>query len=245
MRTQVPALTLNNGTTVLVRDLIVWSNATDQVYLVVALYDDGTADLLYLPCHDGASKLFAGTHLLYSPVRLATEAEVKAAPRPFADYKPRVMELVEPRPEAESFAALTNDLFAPFSNLFVGLLDLFDLDLDDFTDVPFTVDENQAPPPVSRAERAAALIHQTQGRIFGAKVKTRSGAERTFNAKITADSFNEHDERNGLVTVFENNADANLFGRGGYRTIALEGVRSLRIDGVTYDLDAEYGALPA
>ena len=100
---------------------------------------------------------------------------------------------------------------------------------------------DSAPQP-TRAERAAQLIHQSQGRIFGAVVATRAGHDRAFNGKVTADSFNEHDEENGLVTIYEMNALHS--GRGAYRSIALEGVRSLRIDGVTYDLDAEYGPLP-
>lgn len=101
-------------------------------------------------------------------------------------------------------------------------LDLFDM-YEDAYDGP------------TRAERAAELIHKTQGRIFGATVLTRSGTLREFNAKTVTDSFENTDETN-LVVVRENNAK-------GYRSIALEGVKQLRIDGETYDLDAEFGVL--
>lgn len=91
---------------------------------------------------------------------------------------------------------------------------------------------------VTREDRAAEIIHRTQGRIFGAVVRTRSGDLRTFNAKLTPDSFNAYDQQHGQVTVIEINALK--AGRGKYRTIALEGVKSVTVDGLTYDLDHEF-----
>jgi hypothetical protein len=68
-------------------------------------------------------------------------------------------------------------------------------------------------------------IHNS-GSIFGATVETRSGETREFNAKtLPGDTFSERDEQHDLVTVWDNNAND---GRGGYRSIALEGVREIR-----------------
>ena len=55
-----------------------------------------------------------------------------------------------------------------------------------------------------------------------------------------ADSFGEKDQRNGQVTVIDLRAPEST---PKFRTISLEGVKSLRIDGVEYDLDAMFGPL--
>lgn len=96
--------------------------------------------------------------------------------------------------------------------------------------------------PTNRTELAAQILRQSAGRIFGATVRKRDGTIREFNARTCADSFNEKNVRNGQVLVIdvkkiEQADDPQSLARA-YRTIALEGVKSLRVDGKVYDFDA-------
>lgn len=93
-----------------------------------------------------------------------------------------------------------------------------------------------------RVTTATELIRSTQGRVFGAKVTSRtSGEERTFNCKTCVDSFKaENLAKNNMVVIEVNatnaarraNPDAPLQ----FRTIALENVLSLRVNGADFDL---------
>lgn len=96
--------------------------------------------------------------------------------------------------------------------------------------------------PTNRTSLAEQILRQSAGRIFGATVRKRDGSIREFNARTYGDSFNEKNRRNGQVTVIdvqkiENAQDPEQLARA-YRTVALEGVISLRVDGKVYEFDA-------
>lgn len=66
------------------------------------------------------------------------------------------------------------------------------------------------------------------GVFFGATVKRRrNGEPKDWNAKSIADTFNDRDQENDLMTVFDAKA-------GHPKSIALEGVQQIRCYGETF-----------
>lgn len=86
---------------------------------------------------------------------------------------------------------------------------------------------------VSPRQSPLSVIANTGGRVFGAVVTKRNGKERTFNAKITKDSFSIEALKMNCVLVQDINATRKA-GDTEYRMIALEGVQSITDQGKTY-----------
>jgi hypothetical protein len=78
-------------------------------------------------------------------------------------------------------------------------------------------------------------ILATKGTIFAATVVKRDGTIREFNARTYVDTGGDRDTTHNMLTVIEvKNARE---GTGIYRTIALEGVKSIRANGTTISFE--------
>ena len=90
-------------------------------------------------------------------------------------------------------------------------------------------------PIVDRADFVRQLVRSSGGRIFGCAAIKRDGTLRLFNAKSAGDTFTAQQLTHNRLVVLECNA-TQAAGFPSYRTIALDKVISLQVNGSLFTL---------